>query len=510
MPVYEIEHPKTGQKIRLEGDGVPTDADIREAFANVKIQPAPKDGRTPSYDNRVTDKAEIERRRREFVQNTGTMATRAKDIANQAFNPEVQIPAADSVGDFATRVLPQSLTQLGPKMIRGAYDAIKGQTDPIVNSLSSLRPTGQLPGPQMERNAGQTVTGLAEAMTAPTGLMGAERAKEAWLTDPAGSALAVSPLVKPSLRTLKATGEVATAIPRAVIADTARAAANKLTDMTLKQSTVLKPEIRAKNVKTALEGGFLPNSKGVDTLNNTIAATEKALADGITAGDAAQVKGTLDKAISNIESLRDKANRSSDPAANNALIDAEIERLQSHPLFDETGAVNIGTLQKMKVEQGRELAKTYGGEKATQFQNSIDKARVRGIKEELESALDGAFPELASTNRKLGDYYNLKKSLERAANRIENNLGIGLNMKVSTGSGGAVGGAIGGVPGAAIGAGIGTLIGIIEHPAVAPRLALQLYKVSKGKITMKEAKAIVKRRIADLSFASISRSDKKQ
>lgn len=40
MPVYEIEHPKTGQKIRLEGDGVPTDADIREAFASVKIQPS--------------------------------------------------------------------------------------------------------------------------------------------------------------------------------------------------------------------------------------------------------------------------------------------------------------------------------------------------------------------------------------------------------------------------------------------------------------------------------------
>lgn len=171
----------------------------------------PKDGRTPSYDNRVTDKAEIERRRREFVQNTGTLATRAKDVANQAFNPEVQIPAADSVGDFAARVLPQSLTQLGPKMIKGAYDAVKGQTDPIVNSLSSLRPTGQLPGPQMERNAGRTVMGLAEAMTAPTGLMGADRAKEAWLTDPAGSALAVSPLVKPSLRTL---GKVVDAVPR--------------------------------------------------------------------------------------------------------------------------------------------------------------------------------------------------------------------------------------------------------------------------------------------------------
>ena len=211
MPVYEIEHPKTGQKIRLEGDGVPTDADIREAFASVKIQPSPKDGRTPSYDNRVFDRAEIERGRREFVQSTGTIMTRAKDIANQAFNPEVQIPAADSVGDFTTRVLPQSLTQLGPKILKGTYEGVKGQTDPLVRSLSSLEPTGQLPGPQMVRNAGRTIYGVAESMTAPTGLMGADRAKEAWLTDPAGSALAVSPMVKPSLRTL---GKVADAVPR--------------------------------------------------------------------------------------------------------------------------------------------------------------------------------------------------------------------------------------------------------------------------------------------------------
>lgn len=40
MPVYEIEHPTTGQKIRLEGNGVPSDADIREAFNSVSKQPA--------------------------------------------------------------------------------------------------------------------------------------------------------------------------------------------------------------------------------------------------------------------------------------------------------------------------------------------------------------------------------------------------------------------------------------------------------------------------------------
>jgi hypothetical protein len=38
MPTYTIEHPTTGQKIQLTGDGVPSDADIREAFAKVSGQ----------------------------------------------------------------------------------------------------------------------------------------------------------------------------------------------------------------------------------------------------------------------------------------------------------------------------------------------------------------------------------------------------------------------------------------------------------------------------------------
>jgi hypothetical protein len=49
-----------------------------------------------------------------------------------------------------------------------------------------------------------------------------------------------------------------------------------------------------------------------------------------------------------------------------------------------------------------------------------------------------------------------------------------------------------------LGGGIGTLIGVIEHPSVAPRLAQQLYKASKGAMTMKEATATVKQRLGRL------------
>lgn len=80
MPVYEIEHPKTGQKIRLEGDGVPSDADIREAFASVAVQ-------SPNRivtGNLNASPAESERMRREFVQKEGTAGTRIKEGAKVA------------------------------------------------------------------------------------------------------------------------------------------------------------------------------------------------------------------------------------------------------------------------------------------------------------------------------------------------------------------------------------------------------------------------------------------
>lgn len=426
---------------------------------------------------------------KEFIAKEGkpqTLGAKVKDYLVGQTEP------ATSLGDFAGRVLPESARKLIPRIAMAGYEAIKGQTDPLIESLSTLKPSG-LPGPKMEANAGKTVMGLAQGMSAPVGLMGLGAAKEAWMTDPIMSAMAVIPVAKALKGAPRGLADLGVKVAEATTTSR-NAAAKKLTDMTLKQGTTLDRKVRDQNVKTALEGNFQPTSKGVDKLNAAIADTELKLKEGIASGDAAKVKGTLDKATANIEGLREQANRSSDPAANNKLIDAELERLQNHPLLDESGKVDIGTLQKMKVEQGRELQKTYGAEKP-QFQNTIDKARVRGFKEELETSLDGAFPELSATNKQLGEFYQLKKSLERAANRIEGNQGVGIALPIKGGAGATIGGMIAGPAGAAVGGGIGTLIGIIEHPSVAPRLAQALYRSQKGKMTMKEAKTTTNGRL---------------
>ncbi len=77
MPSYTIEHPTTGQKITLTGDGIPTDADIREAFASVAkshtIQGKPD-----------ASAAETKAARDKWIADQGTIGTRIKQGAKDA------------------------------------------------------------------------------------------------------------------------------------------------------------------------------------------------------------------------------------------------------------------------------------------------------------------------------------------------------------------------------------------------------------------------------------------
>jgi hypothetical protein len=369
--------------------------------------------------------------------------------------------------------------------------------------------------------------------------LGGRSATEAWQTNPGFGAMTLAGAAGMA----KAARPTGAAAPKpAASGGVLDAAATKLYDMTLKQGTTLKPEIRRQNVKTGLEGGYLPTSKGVDKLAADVSVAERQIATGIESGDAAAVRGTLDRAITNVESLREQAKRSANPEANMAKIDAEIERLRGNPMQEgvapvppfkefskgkmgpymkeegshgaamqrlsreykeakvkasETrGDIPISEMQKMKVEQGRAIKyQQKTGQAVDPFQATIDKARIRGLKEELEVQLFDVFPELKQTNQKLGQMYQLQDVLERAASRIENNQGIGIGLPIKGGAGATIGGMMGGPAGAAIGGGVGTMIGIIEHPAVAPRLATALFRAKRGKITMKQARSEAAKRL---------------
>lgn len=255
----------------------------------------------------------------------------------------------------------------------------------------------------------------------------------------------------------------------------ADAAKDGLMHLTLKQPTKMTKAQRSQNIVTALEKGYRPTSKGVQKLYDDIDNIEATLDTNFTAAQSQGVTGSVQRAIDNIEALRQEALVSSKPAQNIKLIDDAIADLQAHPLASN-GSVGIRDLQRMKVAQGRELQNTYG-ELQSQFQNQIDKARVRGFKEEINDAMaQNGFDQLADINKQLSQLYQLRKVLDPAANRIENVSQMG-GLGYKAGVGGMLGTAMGADP--ALGAGLGTLIGLAQNPYVAPHVAQILHRVGK-------------------------------
>lgn len=78
------------------------------------------------------------------------------------------------------------------------YQAGKSITDPIAEALrqKTLKSAGRVPS-QIENNLVDLALGAAESMGRPLGFSGYELFKESWITDPYGSALAISPIVAP-------------------------------------------------------------------------------------------------------------------------------------------------------------------------------------------------------------------------------------------------------------------------------------------------------------------------
>jgi hypothetical protein len=358
--------------------------------------------------------AESERFRREAVTKEGTMETRGRDMLNTAFNPNVRIPAADGLADFAGRVLPQSLTQLGPKMLQGAYEGIKGQTDPLVKSLSSLQPTGIPLHKEMEQNAGRTLRGLADATVTPLGYYGADAAKDAWLTDPAGSLAAVAPVgigVVRGGKAIKAAGGRMVGTPESLarsalkpyigesVARQHQAAKGLKTAVSDKNATASMPKFLERNLAEMEEisgrQDVLITEKG--EYRAPITEIRAALEDTI--NQARETPGTADAAVA---------------AAEKVLND-----IMNHPDYDlATDSIPIAKLQTMKRNIWGKLRE--GG--------TFNKDAVPGLQDAMWDSATGMneiiskhVPEMAPENARYGELANVNKLLKRAVDRNANN-----------------------------------------------------------------------------------------
>jgi hypothetical protein len=466
MPTYNFIHPDTKAKISITGDTPPDEATLDQIFReSASATPSPKSNKLGYGD----------------------------------ILPEVGAIASEAAFGLA------NLPVKAWKGLKGLKTLATGGT--LEEATAAIGDRNAIQSPwksKMMARLGENV--IMPAVNKTAGLLGTDPSNVAAVMEAGGDVASLLglggvPFTKSALTSPLAVAQNKVGNAVKISADNA---AKKMMALSLKQPKPLAREIRDQNIKTALDNGFVPTNSGVAAMNNAISATERTLADGIAAGNAANVNGTLTKAIQNVEALRHQADVSSNPVGNNALLDAEIARLQAHPLSDPvSGEIPIGTMQEMKVAQGRELQKSYGEQKP-QFQNSIDKARVRGMKEELEFQLDSAFPELSATNQKLGTFYALKKQLDNAAKRIYDNQAFGLGMTTKTGSGAMLGGLVGGGTGATLGAAGGALLGVIEHPAIAPLLARQIWKVNKGRVPFKAVLSDVNKRLAAVGVAGIT------
>lgn len=464
MPTYLIEHPTTGQKIQLEGDGVPSDADIREAFSHVaksatSVYRGDKSGRNVS---------DMEK---EFLQKEGTLGTQIRNtpISEYAKEPlrfatETALMPVNALGRGLKSAA--SLVQGGAEAIRtgsldaGAqkYNKKQAEFKPIESPMNpSAMGTMIATGAKKATDYASELTGRPDIVEpvaqgamdigALMGLKAAAPSLRAGLS--AGAKGAVNTAGNVGSRALLAAGEKVGVTPE------------KLYASSLKQSTAIPFEQRAANVKTGLEGEYIPNKAGlgklydnIDGLNNQISSAIKESSQG---GKTIPVEDIISR-------LDDVKQRAIDSFGDNNNVIAKIEdfatSLRDHPSVVD-GAIPIDVAQKMKVNTYKQLKNAYGELKG--FEVEAKKAMARGAKEEIVNQI----PELKDLNAKDSTLINLEKVLFKAVNRIENRdmVGIGVPIKIATGAmhGGA-------------GAIAGLVAGLIDTPAIKAHLAIALHK----------------------------------
>ncbi len=115
-------------------------------------------------------------------------------------------PSPESVKDFVTRVVPESIAKTGLGLlefpVRVGSSLSKGFSKALATATSD---TGSIPKAWQEfmEPVSELSEGIRQFVGRPTGFYGGEAAKESWTTDPAGSLLAIAPLVKPTMGVIK-------------------------------------------------------------------------------------------------------------------------------------------------------------------------------------------------------------------------------------------------------------------------------------------------------------------
>lgn len=145
----------------------------------------------------------------------------------------VETPTAppESVGDFFTRVIPESAVKTAVGAVEFPFVAgnqlSKGFAG-AAETLSSSRGTVGEAWKSFMDPVAEISEGVRQFTGKPLGFYGGEEAKEAWTTDPVGSALAVAPLVKPAAKGIMAAKERIKPMVRQILDETVKRKAQEV------------------------------------------------------------------------------------------------------------------------------------------------------------------------------------------------------------------------------------------------------------------------------------------
>ena len=387
--------------------------------------------------------------------------------------------ALHGVGNLATNPAPQvegmlkapfvmaygaSEAQTKGKLGEYAFDALKGLVAPVGGADVVNVATGK-------QNI-STLNPFAENSYPET--------RDAWEHNALGSTAAVVGLsrgLKPLSSARQAAGTIAAKSVSTVLNP------EKMYGSSLKQSTKLPPNQRTANIKTGLEGEYLPNKSGLDKLHQDIEGINRKIAMAIDEVKTTGKTADVETIINYLEPIKQKA---IDSFGDNQPVLRSLEgfadSLRNHPAVVD-GQVPLDLLQSMKVNTYQQIRGSYGEMKGFEIEGK--KALARGAKDELARQI----PELKILNADDSSLINLEREIFRAANRINNRdlVGIGVPIKIAAGAKGGIGGAM-----------FGALAGILDTPAVKAKIAVALHKASNRKLSMPDALKSVDAKVAGM------------
>lgn len=245
-----------------------------------------------------------------------------------------------------------------------------------------------------------------------------------------------------------------------------------------KFSTVLTKTERDKLSRVALDNNILPNIRGVEKIESKIRELDSTISSMIDDAQATGQKIPIGKLLKEYKNVRNSARLSGRPIEAMASVDDIAKQFIKANKEIDRKSLTPNEAQKLKQVIYRETESYYSN-----FKNSPASVKMQqSIAKSAKEAIEDILPEIKNLNRQDGDLIELKKAINRAANRIENRDVLSFGGSVRGAGGYMVTESLTGSPQTA--AVVGITMALFDQPPVKARLAVIMHKLQNRGINI--------------------------